>query len=391
MSYHAQLRDQVEEPALSKADRVMILETMRLEYKRSKWRIPDDFLQYSHFLRVVESIDMTSSPGYPYMTMYTSNGHFFGYCDGVVDEGRSWTIYRMVIERLRARDCDPIRLFIKQEPHKESKRIKKAWRLISSVSILDQIIDHLLFDMFNEQVMSHYLTQVPQVGWAPVKQGWMHMPNCGVAMDKSGWDWSVKPWLFELVLQLRIKLCVNITEEWLDLASWRYNCLFREPLFVTSGGHLLKQREPGVMKSGCVNTIIDNSIMQDILDKVVMAKTGVGSKWMMTMGDDTLQSPFDNTEQEKIYVSELSKYCVVKDVVHAVEFAGFRFNLNWIEPLYTAKHCFTLLHLDDAYAEETVASYALLYHRSRKSATIKSIASQIAALPSDSWLDENLN
>lgn len=344
-------------------------------------------MQYSHYKRVVENIDMSSSPGYPYMTMYTSNAHFFGYEDGQVDEGRNWAIYRMVIERLRARDCDPIRLFIKPEPHKESKRQKKAWRLISSVSVVDQIIDHMLFDEFNQQVMSHFFSQVPQVGWAPVKQGWMHMPTQGIAMDKSGWDWTVRPWLFELVLQLRADLCVNITDEWLDLASWRYRSLFQEPLFVTSGGVLFKQKQPGVMKSGCVNTIIDNSIMQGVLDKVVELKTGIGSAWMMTMGDDTLQSPFANRAQEESYVRELSKYCLVKDVEHAVEFAGFRFNLNWVEPLYTSKHCFVLLHLEDAYAKETVASYALLYHRSRKGPTIKSIAGQIADLPSDSWLD----
>lgn len=328
---------------------------------------------------------MTSSPGYPYMTQYADNASFFGYKEGVFDEGRKWSIYRMVVERLRARDCDPIRLFIKPEPHKESKRQKKSWRLISSVSVVDQIIDHLLFGEFNKKIQDNHVYQVPQIGWAPVKQGWMHMPTQGVAMDKSGWDWTVLPWLSELVLQLRVALCVNVTEEWKSLAAWRYECLFGAPLFVTSGGHLLKQRQPGVMKSGCVNTIVDNSIMQDILNKVVECRTGLHSSWMMTMGDDTLQShPGDIAA----YVSELRKYCNVKDVVYGVEFAGFRFMLDRVEPLYTAKHCFTLLHVDPRLVEETAAAYALLYHRSRKGALIKSILRQVADLPSDAWLDE---
>lgn len=328
---------------------------------------------------------MTSSPGYPYMVQYSSNASFFGYDNGKFDEGRKWAIYRMVIERLRVRDSDPIRLFIKPEPHKESKRQKKAWRLISSVSVVDQIVDHLLFDGFNQKIQENHVYQVPQVGWAPVKQGWMHMPIQGVAMDKSGWDWTVLPWLPELVLQLRVSLCNNLTQEWLELASWRYNSLFGEPLLVTSGGHLLKQRQPGVMKSGCVNTIVDNSIMQDILNKVVECRTGLCSPWMMTMGDDTLQS---NPGDIKGYVSELKKYCVVKDVVFGVEFAGFRFYLDRIEPLYTAKHCFTMLHLEEHLAEETAAAYALLYHRSSKGPLIKSILKQVSNLPSDAWLDE---
>lgn len=328
---------------------------------------------------------MNSSPGYPYMTQYTSNALFFGYVDGKCDEGRMWAIYRMVIERLRARDCDPIRLFVKPEPHKESKRLKRSWRLISSVSVVDQIIDHLLFGEFNQQIQDNHVYQVPQIGWAPVKQGWMHMPTQGVAMDKSGWDWTVLPWLPEIVLELRESLCLNLTKEWRDLASWRYQCLFGNPLMVTSGGHLLLQRQPGVMKSGCVNTIVDNSIMQDILNKVVECRTGLFSSWMMTMGDDTLQSAPQDVEG---YVAELRKYCVVKDVTFGVEFAGFRFYLDRIEPLYTAKHCYTLLHLDPALAEETAAAYALLYHRSRKGPLIKTILRQVANLPGDAWLDE---
>nr|UGO57552.1 MAG: hypothetical protein [Riboviria sp.] len=363
----------------------MILEAMRLDYLRSEWTIPEDFLRFSHFERVVDQLDMSSSPGYPYMTQYSSNALFFGVVDGVKDEGRKWSIFKMVTEQLQARVSDPIRLFIKPEPHKQTKIDNRAYRLISSVSVVDQIIDHMLFDDFNLKIQDNHIYQVPQVGWAPVKQGWMHVPTTGVAMDKSGWDWTVLPWILEMILELRIALCVNMTEEWKDLASWRYQQLFQQPLFVTSGGHLLKQKQPGVMKSGCVNTISDNSMAQDLLDKVVECRTGIHSDWMMTMGDDTYQSvPSDI----KLYVAELSKYCKVKDVVFAAEFAGFRFDLNWIEPLYTAKHCYTLLHLEDSLAEETAAAYALLYHRSRKGKTIKRIAAEVTQLPSDAWLDE---
>lgn len=328
---------------------------------------------------------MTSSPGYPYMVQYTLNSDFFGSVEGNFDEERLWVIYRLVVERIRAQSSDPIRLFIKPEPHKKSKLEKKSYRLISSVSIIDQIIDHMLFDEFNNKIQENHVYQVPQVGWAPVKQGWMHMPTTGVAMDKSGWDWSVLPWLIDLVLEFREAMCVNMTDEWRKLAYWRYHELFAEPLMVTSSGHLLQQRQPGVMKSGCVNTITDNSIMQDVLNKVVMSRTGQCSRWVMSMGDDTLQEcPADI----HAYVEELKKYCLVKEVVFAVEFAGFRFALNHVEPLYTSKHCYTLLHLDPRLAAETAESYALLYHRSRKRQFMRSLLSQVTELPSLAWLDQ---
>lgn len=361
------------------------MEALRIEYRRSKWEIPADFLQFSHFQRVVEDMDMSSSTGYPYLTMYSSNRDFFGDVEGVKDENRLWAIYRMVTEQIRLRVADPIRLFIKPEPHKVSKIEKRAFRLISSVSVIDQIIDHMLFDDFNFKIQDNHVYQVPQIGWAPIKQGWMHMPTQGVAMDKSGWDWTVRPWLLQMVLELRKSTCVNLVKEWEDLATWRYQQLFANPMFVTSGGHLLQQKQPGVMKSGCVNTITDNSIMQDILNKVVEIRTGICSSWMMTMGDDTLQAHPGDVDG---YISELKKYCLVKDVVYGVEFAGFRFKLNHVEPLYTAKHCFNLLHLEQPVAAETAAAYALLYHRSEKASLIKYIAGQVTELPSNDWLDE---
>lgn len=327
---------------------------------------------------------MTSSPGYPYMLQYNTNALFFGAEEGQFDEGRLEAIYQIVCEQIRTRSSDPIRLFIKPEPHKRSKVEKKAYRLISSVSVVDQIIDHMLFDEFNDNLQTYHLYQVPQIGWAPIKQGWMRMPTTGVAMDKSGWDWSVRPWLLDFVFELRRSMCVNLSDEWLEVAAWRYEALFSNPLFITSGGHLLRQRQPGVMKSGCVNTIADNSIMQDILNKVVEIKTGLVVPWIMSMGDDTLQAHPGSVD---VYVAELAKYCIVKEVQYAVEFAGFRFDLNYVEPLYTDKHCWNLLHVEEHLVEETAAAYALLYHRSRKGPVIKSLLRTISDIPSDRWLD----
>nr|QIJ56917.1 RNA-directed RNA polymerase [Scaphoideus titanus sobemo-like virus 2] len=358
---------------------------MEIEYEPARWRIPDDFLSFEHFRRVIDGMDMSSTPGYPYQLSIPTNGMFLGSNgDGTFCESRLRAVYEIVLRQISEREADPIRLFIKQEPHKASKVEKEAWRLISSVSVVDQIIDHLLFDPMNHKLAQNYLYVVPQIGWAPLYLGWALIPSSGVAMDKSGWDWSVRPWLAEVVLALRKRLCDNLTPEWEELASWRYQMLFGNPVYVTTGGRFFRQKQPGVMKSGCVNTISDNSIMQDVLNKVVELETGLTSSWMRTMGDDTLQS---DPGDVPTYVSTLSKYCIVKDVKYAVEFAGYRFGMKNIDPLYFQKHCWQLLHADPRYGDDIAISYSILYHRSKKGPLIKSLARYIGRVPSDSWLD----
>nr|UGO57248.1 MAG: hypothetical protein 1 [Riboviria sp.] len=367
------------------AERNLLREALRAEYQAVKWTIPDDFMSFEHFRRVVMDMDMSSSPGYPYQLSFATNGSFLGSRgDGTFDENILRQHWLTTLERIRNREVDPIKLFVKPEPHKVSKVEKKSWRLISSVSVMDQIIDHMLFDPMNKKMVDEYLSIVPQIGWAPVYLGWTNIPLCGVAMDKSGWDWTVRPWLCEEVLELRKALCQNLTAEWIDLAEWRYRALFESPMFVTSGGHFLRQLNPGVMKSGCVNTISDNSIMQDILNKVVELETGLTSTWMKTMGDDTYQS---DPGDIPTYVECLRKYCLVKEVKNRAEFAGFEFQYNHIEPLYFGKHCWTLLHATPEVASDIATAYALLYHKSRRSRLVKSILRKLGYVPSDAWLD----
>jgi hypothetical protein len=40
--------------------------------------------------------------------------------------------------------CDPVRVFIKAEPHSTNKVNQDRWRLIFAVSVVDQIIERLL-------------------------------------------------------------------------------------------------------------------------------------------------------------------------------------------------------------------------------------------------------
>lgn len=330
-------------------------------------------MEKTHFERVVRELDWTSSPGYPYLFQATTNRDFFQVTDGepsayAVD--RAWTI---VQQRLITRDSDPIRLFVKPEPHKQKKISNRAYRLISSVSVIDQLIDAMLFGSMNDQLTKNYLHLPGKVGWAPIKGGWKIIKVHGQrALDKSAWDWSVNGWIVQMLCEVRYNLMDPSPHEkaWLELAQWRYQELFKEPLFVTSGGMFLRQREPGVMKSGCYNTIADNSLAQDLLHVRVCRQLGLEDSRLIAMGDDTLQDDF---EEFAAYEQALGAYCHVKSSVKRSEFAGYHFKSTSIEPLYRGKHAFNILHLDERYGQEVADSYCLNYHRSAYRGRVREI------------------
>ncbi|APG75791.1 hypothetical protein 2 [Hubei sobemo-like virus 28] len=339
------------------------------QHRSARWVIPEDFISRAHFDRVLQKLDMQSSPGYPYCVRIPVNAHLFGVnADGEKDPDAVERVWEAVQHRLGKlldgeEDCDPIRLFIKPEPLKEKKLTEHRYRIISSVSIVDQIIDHLLFDDMNETMYANWHNVPSMVGWSPFVGGWKVMPKLKwLAIDKSSWDWTVHKWILDQCLELRTRLCDNMNAAWLKLARARYHLLYDNPVLVTSGGVLLRQKTPGVMKSGCVNTIADNSIAQYLLDLRVCFEIGLTPGYLMSMGDDTLQQKPRDLQK---YLDALSSFCIVKQATEANEFAGMLFNGRNVEPLYHGKHACTILHAKPEILEELADAYTLLYHRSK--------------------------
>lgn len=325
--------------------------------------LPRDFMTRDHFDRVIEELDFDSSPGFPYLYEHTNNRSFFGVKEGKIDEARREAVYEMVLRRLEERDSDPIRLFIKPEPHKKGKLEAGKYRLISSVSVIDQIIDQMVFGDQNENFLNSYHFHPVKVGWGWMKGGWREVPRSGMmACDKSSWDWTVFAWLIELELRVRTALIVSEKkEQWLDLARWRYKKLFFDNVFVTSGGLVFRVKQPGLMKSGCVNTIVSNSLMQLVLHVRVSMELGKPIQSLWAMGDDTIQVAVAWSED---YVNRLGMYCILKETNRCSEFAGFRWSGKYVEPLYRGKHAYQILHVKQKDFEVFALSYNLLYWRS---------------------------
>lgn len=330
--------------------------------------LPADFLTRAHFMRVLAEVEMSSSPGYPYMRRAPTNKILFGFDGFEFNQESVEVIWVTVQDRIKVllrgdlndpNSSDPIRLFIKPEPVKLEKARDGRYRLISSVSVVDQIIDLMLFNHQNQALYGQFWKTPSRVGWSPYNGGWKFLNQFQrISLDKSAWDWTAQPWLFHVVLQFRAS---GITDQrWLLLAAMRYKILL-QPIFVTSGGVLLKQRTPGVMKSGCVNTIADNTIMQVILHYRCCLLSNQPLGMIDVMGDDTVQ---DQLVDEQAYLFYLRQFCRVKEVSRSVEFAGMLFKGPNVVPLYRGKHAYNLLHAADENLPAIATSYSLLYHRS---------------------------
>lgn len=337
-------------------------------------------MSFAHFERVIRNkIDWNSSPGYPYLYTYQTNRILFQVKDGVPSENRMNMVWEMVCQRIKEGDADPIRLFVKPEPHTQKKMRNKAYRLISSISIVDQIIDHMLFDLMNDLAPDNWWNNPVKVGWSPLLGGWKVMPSRGyIATDKSSWDWTAAMWIIEMVFRLRKMLCKTEGARfdlWVKLATWRFTKLFHDFDFVTSEGIILHALFSGIMKSGCVNTLLDNSLMQFILHVRVSLELGEEPEDIMAMGDDVVMKFISYFKK---YLELMNQYCIIKEVVHRTEFAGHRFEGGGrVEPLYVGKHAYQLLHISEKLKREVADSYALLYHRSGRREKVRQLLQSI--------------
>lgn len=187
--------------------------------------------------------------------------------------------------------CDPVRLFVKQEPHTLKKIEEKRFRLISSVSLVDQVVERLLFGFQNNREILLWRTcpSKPGMGLSAGEQAQSiyselcakHFMHPAAEADISGFDWSVQSWELMADLQMRIELGA-FSPAVARAAKARMFCLSLS-VFQLSNGRLIAQGKPGIMKSGSYVTSSTNSRIRCLMAKLI------GSPWCIAMGDDSVE------------------------------------------------------------------------------------------------------
>jgi len=197
------------------------------------------------------------------------------------------------VELVKRGFCDPIKVFTKDEPHIILKIVQGRLRLICSVSVVDNLVERVLFRLQNRAEIMNWrsIPSKPGMGlddapmeilYEDVRSRQMVSPVVGT--DVSGWDWSVQEW--DLMADAQCRIALAGSGDGSPYATAVYNrirCLSHK-VFVLSDGRMFAQFVGGVQASGSYNTSSTNSRMR------VLNAYATGASWAMAMGDDALES-----------------------------------------------------------------------------------------------------
>lgn len=205
-----------------------------------------------------------------------------------------------VVDLVRLGYCDPVRLFVKQEPHSKLKVEQRRFRLISSVSLIDQLVERILFGYQNNLEIASWRTcpSKPGMGLSLSEQAraiWddlatKHTTRVACEADISGFDWSVQSWELEADVEMRISLG-SFPPKLANAARARFHCLANS-VFQLSDGTLIAQGLPGLMKSGSYCTSSSNSRIRCLMAELI------GSPWCIAMGDDSVEGFVDSAREK---------------------------------------------------------------------------------------------
>ena len=250
------------------------------------------------------------------------------------------------VERVWLYLVDPVRFFVKNEPHSVDKVLNRRFRLISSFSVVDSIVQRLATSSQNEREIGQWAScpSRPGIGFTDsMMREYVeaHSSYPSICMsDMSGWDWNVKGWEFDMDAERRVGLATECDEEYRNFIRMVME-LAKLSVFMTSDGCLHAQLKPGLMKSGMYITSSSNSAIR------VMLAYLAGAKWASAMGDDCTESGSckELYEQYGHIVKNMSE---VKDQWEFCSKVWTRGGVGWPTRGSADKMLFRLAHKDSS-------------------------------------------
>lgn len=272
---------------------------------------------------------------------------------------------------------DPIKVFVKREPHKAEKVRDERYRIISAVSLVDTMIDRILFREFSEFLKD--AEAPPSNSFSPLSGGytWIRRRFSGkrvMSLDKKSWDWTMPEWVIKACFKLICKLAYFQNKEfknrWIRIARARFTCLYRNAVFQFPDGSQAQQAFWGIQKSGCYLTLATNSLSQWLFCVAADPSLDTEDLWIayLSQGDDEAREAPKTEQETQAYVKRLEELgCIVKEYHisepnEPFEFCGFIFHRRGLPtPAYAAKHAYNIAHMEIGLEVETLMSYQLLY------------------------------
>nr|QQO81417.1 RNA-dependent RNA polymerase [Soybean thrips sobemo-like virus 8] len=265
---------------------------------------------------------------------------------------------------------DPIRVFIKDEPHSLKKIEEGRFRLIWTLSLVDRMVDLILFYPWSQVEVRNPMEVTAKAGWAPIPAGFSRMvdefpQSESVAVDKSSWDWTMPAWVISAYVDVKKYQCHG-WDELYDRYVWNrlVEVLGPQASVVLPDGTVWAQNSWGIMKSGWFLTLSLNSMAQEFQHVLACFRLGIEPPPVWAMGDDILTR---FKEVPPGYEGALeSTGCVVKKVERSREFAGYDVVGDdvatiVVNPLYPDKHRHVLRHTPDGEIDDLLTCYCCMY------------------------------
>lgn len=255
---------------------------------------------------VLQDVQRDASPGMPFVALHcATNASVLGKFPDVLKRAVFDRLMLLSMVQVTEEDpmelvlsmlCDPVRVFVKNEPHLPEKVAQGRFRLICSVSLIDQLCERILYSRQNAIEIASW-TEIPSkpgMGLDDASLQFLHRKWSTYAnpheADISGWDFSMQAWEMEWEADFRARLCGLVGTPYHRAMRNRVHCEART-LFMLSDGRLFKQMRAGKRCSGSYNTSSGNSRCR------VFVGLLKGAKDVFAMGDDSVEDDDAPVEQ----------------------------------------------------------------------------------------------
>lgn len=231
--------------------------------------------------------------------------------------------------------CDVVKVFIKGEPHSHKKISEGRFRIISSVSLVDQIVTRLTSMNQNKTEIKLWEScpSAPGMGlnddglrvvWEVANQFSKEGIVCET--DVSGWDWSVQEWELDLDADCRVGLMGEELHGLMHFFLRTHSYIVSHSVFAVSDGSLYEQVIPGGQLSGDYNTSSTNSRCRVIATMAARWKQGIYTQFsgggIKAMGDDSFEIWFEGIVEALESIGHTIKMCVQRPNLENFEFCS---------------------------------------------------------------------
>lgn len=302
--------------------------------------------------KIERSIVSDSVPGYPWIelgadneTVLTRYGNFIWDC--VADDFNRMlyhgeAVFSMTpVELIQNGLTDPVKVFIKDEPHSEKKILSGKLRLISAVSLKEQIKTKLIANAQNKAEIATWESCPSKPGLGLHDEGLRVLAACArrilrhgqkiACTDISGWDWSMQYWELMLDAKIRNRLAGASDTSVFGLLTRQHAHFVAASVFVTPDGDLWAQTILGGQLSGDQNTSPTNSrgrICASLFARLLAGEPLIkdGEFDLNAAGDDCFERAFPGLRTGLESIGHKVKDETIYSSVEGFEFCSQKFS-----------------------------------------------------------------